>query len=206
MSAAPAKSRVAPWKKVAGGVALAAVVAVGGVAAVTAANASSDSGSTQAGPGGTGGSGYGPAGFGPGGQADGTGATGGSGTGMPGGGFGGRGGAMALAGALHGEFVVQTQDGGTQTERLQTGSVTAVAAGSMSVTSTDGFAATYVIGSDVDVSGVAVGDTVRVIATVDGDTVTATSVQSATGAMPGQGAGTGELPGGTAPTAAPQTS
>ena len=114
--------------------------------------------------------------------------------------------AMALAGALHGEFVVQTQDGGTQTERLQTGSVTAVAAGSMSVTSTDGFAATYVIGSDVDVSGVAVGDTVRVIATVDGDTVTATSVQSATGAMPGQGAGTGELPGGTAPTAAPQTS
>jgi hypothetical protein len=112
---------------------------------------------------------------------------------------------MALAGALHGEFVVQTQDGGTQTERLQSGSVTAVAAGSLSVTSTDGFAATYVVGSDVDVSGVAVGDTVRVIATVDGDTVTATSVQSETD-MSGQGAGAGALPGGTAPTAAPQTS
>jgi len=197
-------SRVAPWKKVAGGVALAAVVAVGGVAAVTAASAS-DSASTQAAPGGAGASGYGQSGFGPSGQA-GDGATaGGSGTGMPGG-FGGRGGAMALAGALHGEFVVQTQDGGTQTERLQSGSVTAVDAGSLSVTSTDGFAATYVIGSDVDVSGVAVGDTVRVIATVDGDTVTATSVQSQTADISGQGPGAGALPGAAAPTAAPQTS
>jgi hypothetical protein len=124
---------------------------------------------------------------------------------MPGG-FGGRGGAMAPAGALHGEFVVATQDGGTQTERLQNGSVTAVTAGLVSVTSTDGFAATYVVGSGVDVSGVAVGDTVRVIATVDGDTVTATSVQSESGDMPGQGMGSGSLPGGAAPTAAPQTS
>jgi hypothetical protein len=196
------KAKIAPWKKVAGAVVLVAVVGVGGFAAVTAANAS-DSGSAQTAPGGSGAGGYGSAGFGPGGQAgDGT---GGSGAGMPGG-FGGPGGVMALAGALHGEFVVQTQAGGTQTERLQSGSVTAVAAGSLSVTSTDGFAATYVIGSDVDVSGIAVGDTVRVIATVDGDTVTATSVQAETGAMGGQGAAGGALPGGTAPTAAPQTS
>jgi len=181
-------------------VALAAVVAVGGVAAVTAANAG-DSGSTQSAPGGP--NGY--SGFGPGGHAgDGT-AAGGSGAGMPGG-FGGRGGAMALAGALHGEFVVETQDGGTQTERLQTGAVTAVAAGSLSVTSTDGFAATYTIGSGVDVSGIAAGDTVRVIATVDGDTVTATSVQSESGDMAGQVPGGGALLGGMAPTAAPQNS
>ena len=126
---------------------------------------------------------------------------------MPGGGFGGRGAAMALAGALHGEFVVQTEDGATQTQRLQTGVVTAVDAGSLSVTSTDGFTATYVIGSDVDVSGVAVGDTVRVIATVDGDTVTATSVQSETADLSGQGPVAGALPAGTAPTgAAPPTS
>jgi hypothetical protein len=124
---------------------------------------------------------------------------------MPGG-FGGRGGVMALAGALHGEFVVQTQDGGVQTERLQTGAVTAVAGGSLSVTSTDGFVAGYVIGADLDVSGVAVGDTVQVIATVDGDTVTATSVRSETGDLPVPGAGEGALPGGTDPVAAPQTS
>ena len=47
------RGKVAPWKKVAGGVALAAVVTVGGVAAVTAANAS-DGGSTKAAPGVTG--------------------------------------------------------------------------------------------------------------------------------------------------------
>src|SRR5664279_5196853 len=56
----------ATWKKVAGGVALAAVVAVGGVAAVNAANASNAS-SGQAGPGAmtSGAGGYGQ-GFGPG--------------------------------------------------------------------------------------------------------------------------------------------
>ena len=119
---------------------------------------------------------------------------------------------MALTNALHGEFVVQTQDGGTQTQRLQRGDVTALAAGSLSVTSSDGFAATYVVPADLDVSSIAVGDTVRVIATVDGDTVTATSVQSGTvgmqgvdgqsrsgGGMPG-GAG---VPNGSDPTAAP---
>ena len=124
-----------------------------------------------------------------------------------GGGFGGRGSVMDLAGALHGEFVVPTQAGGTLTRRLQTGAVTAVSAGSLSVTSTDGFSASYVIGADLDVSGVAVGDTVLVIATVDGDTVTATSVRSQSDGMPDQAIGDGALPGGSAPTTeAPQTS
>jgi hypothetical protein len=121
---------------------------------------------------------------------------------------------MSLQGALHGEFVVQLQDGTTQTRRLQSGDVTAVSADSLSVTSTDGFSATYVIGSGADVSAVAVGDTVRVLATVDGTTVTATAVVAdSNGAqgMPGQQ--DGGLPGGagglTPPGdagAAPQTS
>ena len=204
-TASQTRTRWKPWKKVAAGATLAAVVAVGGVAAVTAANASNESGSTQPGQGGNGAGGFGPgaAGYGI-----------GSGTGMPGGaGFGGRGSAMALAEALHGEFVVETDSGGTQTERLQRGQVTAVSAGSLSVSSTDGFAATYVIGSDLDVSGVAVGDTVRVVATVDGSTVTAISMQSGTAGGPGgtgQGSGTsggaGELTPPGNGQSAPQTS
>ena len=130
---------------------------------------------------------------------------------MPGG-FGGRSGVMALAGALHGEFVVTAADGSTQTERLQNGTVAAVSAGSLTVTSSDSFSATYVIGTDVDVSTIAVGDTVRVVATVNGSTVTATSVQSGTAGAGAGGAGPGGRPGdgdGMAPPdaqGAPQTS
>ena len=204
----------ATWKKVAGGVALAAVVAVGGVAAVNAANASNAS-SGQGGPGAmtSGAGGYGQ-GFGPG----------------DGGDTGRRGGIGSLGDALHGEFVVSTDSGGTETRRLQRGKVTAVGNGSLSVTSTDNFAATYTVGSDVDVSNVAVGDTVTVIATVDGAAVTAVTVAEGSefGGMPAGGFGgpddasgdQGELgvPGGTPPngtapqegtaptTQAPQTS
>jgi hypothetical protein len=163
----------ATWKKVAGGVALAAVVAVGGVAAVNAANASNAS-SGQGGPGAmtSGAGGYGQ-GFGPG----------------DGGDTGRRGGIGSLGAALHGEFVVSTDSGGTETRRLQRGKVTAVGNGSLSVTSTDNFAATYTVGSGVDVSNVAVGDTVTVIATVDGAAVTAVTVAEASefGGMPAGG-------------------
>jgi hypothetical protein len=204
----------AMWKKVAGGVALAAVVAVGGVAAVNAANASNAS-SGQAGPGAmtSGAGGYGQ-GFGPG----------------DGGDTGRQGGIGSLGAALHGEFVVSTDSGGTETRRLQRGKVTAVGNGSLSVTSTDNFAATYTVGSGVDVSNVAVGDTVTVIATVDGTAVTAVTVAEGSefGGMPAGGFGgpddasgdQGQLgvPGGTPPdgtapqegtaptTRAPQTS
>jgi hypothetical protein len=204
----------ATWKKVAGGVALAAVVAVGGVAAVNAANASNAS-SGQGGPGAmtSGAGGYGQ-GFGPG----------------DGGDTGRRGGIGSLGSALHGEFVVSTDSGGTETRRLQRGKVTAVGNGSLSVTSTDNFAATYTVGSGVDVSNVAVGDTVTVIATVDGAAVTAVTVAEGSefGGMPAGGFGgpddaSGEqgqlgVPGGTPPngtapqegtaptTQAPQTS
>jgi len=186
------------------------VVAVGGVAAVNAANAS-NSPSGQTGPGAitSGSGGYGQ-GFGPGGTDTGR-----------------RGGIGSLGAALHGEFVVSTDSGGTETRRLQRGKVTAVGNGSLSVTSTDSFAATYSVGSGVDVPGIAVDDTVTVIATVDGSTVTAVSVVegSASGVPaggfggPGDASGEGQLavPGGTppnrtapqegtAPTQAPQTS
>ena len=164
----------AMWKKVAGGVALAAVVAVGGVAAVNAANASNTP-SGQTGQGGLASSagGYGQ-GFG----------SGGTDTGR-------RGGIGSLGDALHGEFVVATESGGTETRRLQRGQVTAVGSGSLSVTSTDNFAATYTVGSGVDVSGIAVGNTVTVIATVDGAAVTAVTVTAGSefGGMPQGGAG-----------------
>lgn len=149
------------WKKVAGVAAVAAVVAVGGVAAVTVANASND-----------GGSGHSASATGPGASV------GSAGDSHPGG-FG-RGGAMALAGALHGEFVVQADDSGTQVMRMQRGAVTAVSADSLLVTSTDGFSATYVIDADLDVSAISVDDNVLVLATVDGDVVTATAVRSGT--------------------------
>ncbi len=202
----------AMWKKVVGGVALAAVVGVGGVAAVNAANASNTP-TGQGGPGGFASSsgGYGQ-GFGPGGGTD----------------TGRRGGIGALGDALHGEFVVSTASGGTETRRLQRGTVTAAGSGSLAVTSTDNFSATYTVGSGVDVSGIAVGDTVTVIATVDGSTVTAVTVieGSGFGGMPPgaidpdgdadqgrMGAPGGTPPNGTAPqqgtaptTQAPQTS
>lgn len=197
------------WQKAAAGATLAAVVGVGGVAAVSAANASSESGSAGIARGG-GADGYGPGGYGV--DRDGAAAPmadGGRG------GFGGPRGAMALAGALHGDFVVQTDGTTTETRRLQNGSVTAVSAGSLKVTSSDGYVGTYTVPADLDVSGIAVDDDVRVLATVTGDTATAISVHSesaeATEGADGRGDGQlPELPEGVtppnAPGSAPQTS
>jgi len=165
-------SRWKPWQKVAAGGALAAVIAVGGVAAVTAANASSDdTATTQAGTPG--------AGFG-----------GGTDTGRTGT-RGALAGAMELANALHGDFVVSSGSG-TRTMRLQTGEITALSSDSVTVKSTDGYTSTYAVGSGLDLSSVAVGNTVRVIGTVNGDAATATSVQS--GSTAGGGFGQGWLP------------
>lgn len=95
----------------------------------------------------------------------------------------GRGGAGALPHALHGDFVATGNDGGYVTERLQTGKVTAVSSGSITVASADGYSSTYVVnsGTAVDrgadnISAVANGDTVTVIGTVSGNTATATNV------------------------------
>jgi hypothetical protein len=159
----------------AGGV-LAGVVAVGGVAAVSAANASSNGDTSQAGF-----TGGGP-------------DFGGGESGRPDGGGmrAGMAGALELANALHGDFVVSSGSG-TQTMRLQTGELTAVAGDSITVKSTDGYTSTYTIGTGVDVSGLTQGETVRVMATVDGDTAMATWVTSGSvGAAGGFGGGAGQ--------------
>ncbi len=102
-----------------------------------------------------------------------------------------------IGGALHGEFVVP--DGtATVTERIQTGLVTAVSSTGLSVKSSDGFSATYVLGSGVDVSAFPAGTDVTVIAKVSGSTVTATSVtaaRSSSAAAPG-GSFSGAVPNG----------
>lgn len=174
------------WKKLAGGVAVVAVVAVGGIAAVTVANASSEArpettadSVLAAGSSGQGSSGQGQAGSGPGVAPDGSGAQ------TPGG--PGRDGLRALAGALHGEFVVPTADGGTQIMRMQRGDVKAISGDSLTVTSTDGFTADYIVGDGLDVSSVEVGTTVLVLATVDSDSVTATVLRSGSGLPGGPG-------------------
>ncbi|MFI5907873.1 hypothetical protein [Dactylosporangium sp. NPDC051541] len=182
--------------------AVSAVIVIGGGVAV--AQAASDSNSSQSsgpggGPGSPGGRGGGQAGQGgqggPGAQngqnQNGQNAQGGQGfpgggPGGPGGfgpGFGGRGGANALVGALHGDFVVKGGDGQYVTERLQSGTVTAVSATSITAKSEDGHATTFVVSDATKVdNGVAkiadvkAGDTVTIVGTVAGDTATATEI------------------------------
>jgi len=85
---------------------------------------------------------------------------------------------------LHGEGVIEDAEGNYVTVRTQEGEVTAVSATSISVTSADGYASTYVIDADTELErdgaeGAAkVGDTVRVRATVAGGTATADDVHA----------------------------
>ena len=147
---------------VAGAIVAAAVVGGGITAAVVS---SGDSGSAQSGgPGG----GQGTGGFG---------GPGGAGTG---GGGGAAGGMMA---ALHGSYVVSDGNGGYSTELTQTGTVSAVSAGSITVKSADGYSKAYVINGSTSVDNgadaigdVAAGHTVRVVATSAGNTATATTI------------------------------
>ena len=132
-----------------------------------------------------------------------------SSNGGPGGGFGGQmpngegqgrgtfgGGSGALASALHGDFVVSDGKGGYQTQRLQTGKVTAVSGTALTASSTDGYSQTYVIASstavdngDDAIGDVKTGDTVTIVATVSGTTVTVTTITDTTLAgSSGQGA------------------
>jgi hypothetical protein len=92
-----------------------------------------------------------------------------------------------LGGALHGEFVVPDGNGGYRTVRTQRGVVTAVSATSLTVKSDDGYTTTYVLTpSTVVVAGrdgigtVAKGETVAVLATVNGGTATANHVRDLT--------------------------
>ncbi|MFD0578262.1 hypothetical protein [Dactylosporangium darangshiense] len=162
--------------------AVSAIIVIGGGVAV--AQAASDSASTQdnRGPGGNG------QGF-PGGGRGGNGAQGGApgangAQGFPGGGAFTRGGGVnAVVGALHGDFVVKNGSGQYVTERLQSGTVTAVSATSITAKSEDGHATTFVVSADTKVdngaakiSDVKQGDSVTVIGLVSGDTATATEI------------------------------
>ncbi|HTJ37640.1 MAG TPA: DUF5666 domain-containing protein [Dactylosporangium sp.] len=163
--------------------AVSAIIVIGGGVAV--AQAASDSAATQdsRGPGGNG-QGF-PGGGGRGGNGAQGGAPGANGAqGFPGGGaFTRGGGANAVVGALHGDFVVKNGSGQYVTERLQSGTVTAVSATSITVKSEDGHATTFVLDSDTKVdngaakiSDVQQGNSVTVIGLVSGDTATATEI------------------------------
>ncbi|QYN21685.1 hypothetical protein [Amycolatopsis sp. DSM 110486] len=145
-------------KWVAGGVA--AVVAVGGGAAIWIASSSADSGTaTAAGPG--------------------------AGAGARQGGPGGPRGAASLGQALHGEFTTTDDSGAYVTKFLQTGKVTALSATSLTAQSDDGFTKIYTIDSTT-ATGITNGEKVTIVATTSGDAATATSVTEAMEGPPSQ--------------------
>ncbi|HEY3607430.1 MAG TPA: hypothetical protein VGL06_08010 [Pseudonocardiaceae bacterium] len=134
----------------------------------------------------------------------------GPGAGRAGGGFGrfgagGGPGGLALANALHGDFVVSV-NGALVTDRLQTGTVTAVSATDITLKSTDGYTQSYVInsGTSVDngantIGDVATGNTVTVTAALSGSTATANTLEDATLGGGGRGFGAGAPPAGGVP-------
>ncbi len=88
-----------------------------------------------------------------------------------------------LGGILHGEFVTGAS-GSAATMLFQVGEVTAYTKGSsLAVRSSDGFATTYQVDAASrlvasSATSISVGDTVRVLATKDGPTVTTVQVVS----------------------------
>ncbi len=92
---------------------------------------------------------------------------------------------MGLAAApLHGEFVVRGKaDGEYQTIAVQRGSVQSVSASALTLKSADGFVKTYAVVEESlvnaqrdGIGSVEKGDSVGVVATVDGDSATAVRV------------------------------
>lgn len=109
----------------------------------------------------------------------------GPGGGMPGGpggqhgAIGGPGPAAVGSTSLHGEFVVPDGSGGYTAQLTQTGTVTAISPTSITVRSEDGYAQTYVIPSTAGNAGAppfAVDDQVVVRATRNGQTATVTNI------------------------------
>jgi hypothetical protein len=150
-------------RKVLGAVALAVVVVGGGTAVAIAATQPGASTNTHPGAGVSGGQ-----------------VTGGSGShhGSYPGGYPG-----PLGNAVHGDFVVRTSSGAFATERFQTGTVTRLATNSISLTSQDHYVGSYLINAStvlnrgaITIHDVKLGDTVTVIATLSGNTATATTV------------------------------
>jgi hypothetical protein len=116
--------------------------------------------------------------------------------GMPGG-PGGQHGAIGRPGqgeigppSLHGEFVVADGAGGYTTELTQTGTVTAISPTSITVHSEDGFTQTYVIPNTTGNAGApfAVDDQVVVRATRTGQTATVTNIGNPLPDLGGSGA------------------
>lgn len=174
---------------VAGAAAAAAGLLAVGVALSQSASAASPSPSAR--PSGA------PSGWGPGGP-EGPGERGGPG------GPGGLGGHGGLRGQLlHGEEVVQ-QGTKVVTIEEQAGKVTAVSATSITVKSTDGYTATYVVaattavvknGAQGKIADVKVGDSVRIEGTKAGSTVTATHLMDGLPPQPTGDSGRAPRPG-----------
>jgi hypothetical protein len=86
--------------------------------------------------------------------------------------------------ALHGQFTTKKPDGGFQTHATQAGEVTAVSSSSITLKSEDGFTRTYAVNADTKVrpatdegiGGIDKGETVHVMALVEGDTARAVAV------------------------------
>jgi hypothetical protein len=103
------------------------------------------------------------------------------GAGVPGaqhGAIGGPGQAPMGPPSVHGEYVVPNGTGGYTTELTQTGTVTAISATSITVRSDDGYSQTYVIPNTAGSAGspFAVDDQVVVRATRNGQTATVTNI------------------------------
>ncbi len=90
-------------------------------------------------------------------------------------------------GALHGEFVVEKEDGGYQTVSTQRGEVTAVSKDKLTVKSADGYSREYTLTEDTLVNAardgiddVKTGNQVMVTAVVANNVATATTVNDGT--------------------------
>jgi hypothetical protein len=163
------------WRGTAAAVAVAAVIAaLGGAAIYAATEGSSHSFGAQ------------HQAFAPGGGMSGA---SGQHDGAQHGGIGGPGPAAVDATSLHGEFVVPDGAGGYTTVLTQTGTVTAISPRSITVRSVDGFSQAYVIPTTAGNAGTppfALNDQVVIRATRNGQTATVTNIgDPQRGAPPG---------------------
>jgi hypothetical protein len=107
-----------------------------------------------------------------------------------------------LVGMVHGQLTVPKSGGGYQTVDVQSGTVSAVSASSVTVNSKDGFTATYAVTSstavDAKAAGIASvkqGDTIFIIAKVSGTTATAGNIFDMTAVKAGRVSFTHGFPG-----------
>jgi hypothetical protein len=186
-------------RKVIGAVVLAVVIVGGGTAVAIAATQPASTADAHPSLGVSGGQVTG----GSGGDSGGGGGSGGSGSSRRG--AGGYAGGSPLGNAVHGDFVVRTDTGGYATERVQTGKVTKLGSGTLTLTSADHYVGNYLLNAStvinrgaVTIDAVKLGDTVNVIATLTGNTATATTITDVADKQfpttrPGTSGGTGGM-------------